>query len=257
MKIATFNANSIRSRVDAIRRWLRLNRPDVLCVQETKVSDSEFPALTFRELGYHAVYRGEKSYNGVATLSLTPPDAVAYGMDDGKSADATRLIATRHDHVHIVNTYVPQGRAIDHPMYAYKREWFERLRAYFNRHFTPRQWVVWLGDLNVAPEPIDVHNPDRQTQHVCFHEAVRHAFAMVCSWGFIDVVRLHHPEPGLYSFFDYRTAGDVKKNMGWRVDHILTTRPLAQRCTKAWIDLQPRLQPHPSDHTFVIAEFDL
>jgi exodeoxyribonuclease III len=258
MKIATFNANSIRSRLDVILAWLTANEPDVLCVQETKVTDPEFPALAFREAGYQVAFCGEKSYNGVALVSRAKPSEVSFGLDDGKKTpDETRLVYGRVNGVHIVSTYVPQGREIDHAMYRYKIEWFRRLKAYFSRHFTPRMKVVWVGDLNVAPEAKDIHNADQQANHVCYHVDVRKAFADTVAWGFVDVFRKHHPEPGQYSYFDYRTINAVKRNMGWRVDHILATRPLAAKSTDCRIDLKPRLQPKASDHTFMVAEFDV
>ena len=256
MKVATFNANSIRSRLEAILAWLAAHAPDVLCVQETKVEDRDFPAAPFIARGYHAVFRGEKSYNGVALLARAQPTAVSFGLDDGGPADATRLVCAEVGGIHIVNTYVPQGREIDHPMYAYKLEWFRRLKAYFGRHFTPALKVLWVGDLNVAPEAMDVHNAAEQANHVCYHADVRRAFADTVAWGFVDVFRKHHPEPGQYSFFDYRTPNAAKRGMGWRVDHVLATRPLAARSTDCCIDLAPRLQPKPSDHTFMVAEFD-
>lgn len=256
MKIATFNANSVRSRLDIILRWLKKHEPDVLCVQETKVEDKDFPALAFLEAGYTAVFKGEKSYNGVAVLCREKPVEVRFGLDDGGPADATRLAAVKVGPVHVVNTYVPQGREIDHAMYRYKLEWFRRLKAYFDRHYTRRTKLVWVGDLNVAPEAKDIHNAAEQENHVCYHADVRAAFADTVGWGFADVFRKHHPEPGQYTFFDYRTADAVRRKMGWRVDHVLATAPLAAACTDAWIDVEPRLEEKPSDHTFLAAEFD-
>lgn len=255
MKIATFNANSIRSRLEIILRWLRENEPDVLCVQETKVEDKDFPALAFREAGYNVEFRGQKSYNGVALISKQKAADVSYGLDDGGPADETRLIHGRVGPVHIVNTYVPQGREIEHEMYGYKLEWFARLKRYFERHFTTRSKVAWLGDLNVAPQPMDVHNPEDQVNHVCYHADVKRAFEDVKEWGFEDVFRKHHPEPGQYTFFDYRMPGSVDRGFGWRVDHILATPPLARVCTDSYIDLKPRLAEKPSDHTFLVAAF--
>jgi exodeoxyribonuclease-3 len=256
MRVATFNVNSIRSRLEIVRAWLAANRPDVLAVQETKVTDDLFPALDLREAGYHVVYRGEKSYNGVALLSCAEPRDVRFGLDDSGPADETRLVAARIGAVHVVNTYVPQGREIDDPMYRYKIEWFGRLRRYFERHYTPRQKLIWLGDLNLAPEAMDIHNAEQQANHVCYHVDARRAFANTVSWGFVDVYRKHHPEPGRYSFFDYRQKDAVRENRGWRVDHILATRTLAAKCTDAWIDLKPRKAAQASDHTVVVAEFD-
>lgn len=257
MKIATFNANSVRSRLGIITDWLKQNQPDVLCIQETKAVDQDFPAPAFTELGYTASFCGEKSYNGVAIISRTKPAAASFGFDDGDQPDTTRLAYARIGPVHVVNTYVPQGREIDHPMYQYKLQWLARLRKYFDRHFTPKANVLWCGDMNVAPEAIDIHNADQQAEHVCYHVDVRKAFAETVNWGFVDVFRKHHPEPGQYTFFDYRTINVVKRNMGWRVDHIMTTRALASKCTACSIDLAPRLKEKPSDHTFLTAEFDL
>jgi exodeoxyribonuclease III len=257
MRIATFNANSIRSRLPVILDWLRTHAPDVLAVQETKVVDGDFPALAFAEAGYHVVFRGEKSYNGVALISREKPQAVRFGLDDDGPADATRLVQAKVGSVFILNTYVPQGRDIEHAMFQYKLAWFKRLRAYFDRHFTQRARVVWVGDLNIAPEAIDIHNAAEQQNHVCHHVDVRKAFAQAASWGFVDVYRMHHPEAGRYSYFDYRTVNAVQRKMGWRVDHILATRPLAAKCTDASIDLKPRQGDKPSDHTFVMADFDV
>ena len=153
--------------------------------------------------------------------------------------------------------YVPQGRDIEHVMYQYKLQSFARLKEYFARHFTPRTPLVWLGDLNVAPEAMDIHNAEEQEDHVCYHVDVRRAFADVVRWGFVDVFRKHRPEPGQYTFFDYRTPNAAKRGMGWRIDHILATAPLAAKSAAAYVDLAPRLGPKPSDHTFLAAEFDV
>lgn len=255
MKLATFNANSVRSRIDTIVSWLTANKPDFLCVQETKVVDELFPQTAFEDIGYHIVFHGEKSYNGVAIASLTKPDMVEFGLDDGGQSDPTRLVRARYGKINIVNAYVPQGREIEHPMYAYKLEWLKRLRNYFERHFKKTDMLIWTGDMNVAPEHKDIHNADQQKNHVCYHVDVRTVFDDVVGWGFIDVFRKHRPDPGLYSFYDYRTINAVKRNMGWRIDHILATKPLADKSVNAFIDINPRLQPKPSDHTFVVAEF--
>jgi exodeoxyribonuclease-3 len=182
---------------------------------------------------------------------------VRCGLDDGGPPDEARLISATVGPLRVVNTYVPQGRELDHEMYAYKLTWFARLKGYFARHFTPRQRLVWVGDLNVAPAPMDVHNPEDQTNHVCYHEAVRQAFAETVSWGFVDVFRKHHPEPGQFTFFDYRMPRSVDQGLGWRVDHILATPPLAAKSSDCFIDLAPRRAEKPSDHTFLAVDFDL
>ncbi|MEI6972057.1 MAG: exodeoxyribonuclease III [bacterium] len=257
MRIATFNANSIRSRISVVLDWLKTNNPDVLCIQETKVTDDLFPAQAFRDAGYSVVFRGEKSYNGVCVASRTEMTEVRFGLDDGGQADETRLVSAKIGPVRVINTYVPQGREIDNAMYQYKLDWFRRLKDYFDRHFKPSQKVVWVGDLNVAPEAADIHNPSEQQNHVCFHVDVRREFEATRAWGFVDVFRKHHPEAGQYTFFDYRTVNAVERGMGWRVDHILATAPLAARSTAASIDLRPRMAAKPSDHTFLTADFDI
>ena len=257
MKIATFNVNSIRARVATVSDWLAGNKPDVLCLQETKAQDQDFPVAEITATGYQVVFRGEKSYNGVAILSKAKPTDVRFGLDDGLAPDETRLIAARFGTLQVVNTYVPQGRAIEHAMYRYKLQWFERLREWFDRHFTAKTLLVWVGDLNVAPEAKDIHNADQQENHVCYHKTVREAFARTKAWGFVDVFRKYHPEGGQYTFFDYRTANAVKRNMGWRVDHILATQPLAAKSLASFIDLTPRLKPQASDHTVLVAEFEV
>lgn len=254
MIIATFNCNSIRSRMDVVLAWLAKHKPDVLALQETKVEDHLFPLAPFEAAGYHATFKGMKAYNGVAILSREPAQDVRFGLDDDPS-DPFRLVRATIGGVTIVNTYVPQGREIDHAMFQYKLGWFRRLRATFEKNFKPSDPLVWLGDINVAAEPIDVHNPEKQAKHVCFHAEVRKAFAETRSWGFTDVFRKHHPEPGHYTFFDYRTLFAAKNGDGWRIDYILATRGLAERSKESWIDMEPRLQPKPSDHTFLAAEF--
>jgi len=257
VKIATFNANSIRSRLEIILAWMKSQKPDVLCIQETKVVDEEFPAGAFETAGYHVVFKGQKSYNGVALLARQPPAKVLFGLDDGGQRDETRLVCASVGPVWVVNTYVPQGREITHEMYGYKLEWFARLRSFFDRHFSKEMNVVWVGDMNVAPEAKDIHNASEQAEHVCYHVDVRAAFEKTKAWGFEDVFRRYHPEAGQYTFFDYRTPNAVKRGMGWRVDHILATPPMVAKCTGCHIDLDPRLAEKPSDHTFLYADFDV
>ena len=256
MLIATFNANSIRSRMDVILRWLAEHKPDALCIQETKVADAEFPHQPIEDAGYHVVFKGEKAYNGVALISRAAPTEVSFGLDD-LPYDEPRLLHAKIGPVHIVNTYVPQGREIDNPMYKYKLEWFARLRRYFDRHFKKTDMLIWAGDLNVAAEPIDVHSPELYGNHVCFHAAAREAFAQCRSWGFVDVFRKYHPEPGQYTFFDYRTPNAVQRGIGWRIDYLLASSGLAGKSADAAIDIRPRLEKKASDHVFLSATFDV
>lgn len=256
-RIATFNANSIRSRLPIILSWLETNSPDVLAVQETKCQDHQFPAADINAAGYNVVFRGEKSYNGVAIIAKREPSEVRFGLDDGGPADEARLVAARIGEIDVINTYVPQGTAVGDPRFAYKLEWFSRLKNFFSRHCRPDSMLVWLGDLNVAPEPIDVYDPKRLLGSVCFHPEEHKAFGDVRKWGLVDVFRKHEKEEGQFTFWDYRIRSSVQRNIGWRLDHILATGPLAEKSTSAWIDREPRLLPKPSDHTFLVAEFDV
>jgi len=257
VKIATYNVNSIRSRLPIILSWLQANRPDALCMQETKVADQQFPREAFENEGYHVACRGDKQYNGVATVSLKKPEAVTFGLGDGGPADEDRIITTAFPGFTLVNTYVPQGRERETPHFMYKLEWFGRLKAFFARSFSPEGPVIWCGDLNVARETIDVHDPKRLLGHVDFNPEVWEAFDDVKSWGFVDLFRQAHPgEGGQYTFFDYRVPGAVERKLGWRVDHILATHALSGQLIRCWIDMRPRLAEKPSDHTILAAELN-
>jgi exodeoxyribonuclease-3 len=266
LKVVTYNANSIRSRLELVLDWLRREAPDVLCLQETKVQDTDFPAAPFRDAGYQVVFRGQKAHAGVAIVSREEPQEVAFGFDDGgpstgsgrSEPDQPRLIRAVIAGIPVVNTYVPQGRSPDSEHFRYKLEWLARLRALFERHYSPQEPLLWMGDFNVAPEPIDVHDPKRLKDHVDFHPEARAALEQVREWGFVDVFRLHHPdEPGQYTFWDYRVRDALERGLGWRVDHIWATEPLAQKSTRTWIDVEARRAERPSDHTFLVAEFAL
>ena len=257
MKIATFNANSIRSRLPIILQWLADYQPDVLGIQETKAQDVDFPREAIEAAGYHVVFKGEKSYNGVALICKSEPKDVRFGFDDGGPADETRLVRAVVDGVAVVNTYVPQGRAIDHVMYQYKLGWYARLRKLFEKEYAADQPLAWIGDINIAVEPIDVTNPQGKKNDPCYHIDAHNAFLETCTFGFEDLLRKHHPDEELYSFFDYRVKDAVQRNMGWRIDYVLATAPLAEKSVDCVIDVEPRLKEKPSDHTFMIAEFDL
>lgn len=257
MKIATFNVNSLRKRLPIVLAWLEEHRPDVLCLQETKVQDSEFPLLAFEPTGYYVTFRGMKSYNGVAVLSRSKPEQVCYGFDDWEESDDSRLLCVVIAGLPIVNTYVPQGFEIDSPKYRYKLRWYARLRNYFDTHLSRDQPAIWCGDMNVAPRPIDVHSPEKHLKHVCYHEAARKAYEDTVSWGFEDVFCRLHPDVRQYTFWDYRAPSSLEANKGWRIDHILATKPLADRCRAVEVDVGPRRAKDPSDHTFLWADFSI
>ncbi|MHC4488094.1 MAG: exodeoxyribonuclease III [Planctomycetota bacterium] len=255
MKIASFNVNSLRARLPIVLRWLAENRPDVLCVQETKVQDVDFPADAFEGAGYNYAFKGQKSYNGVAIFNRSKIANVGFGFDD-EPKDEARLIRAEINGIFIVNTYVPQGYSPESEKFEYKLEWFGRLRAYFDENFRQGDAVIWTGDFNVAPEAIDVYDPERLLGHVCFHPEVHKALEEVMGWGFVDVFRMHCGEAGQYTFWDYRLRDSFRRNLGWRLDHIMATKALAEKCTACYIDRNPRLADRPSDHTPIVAEFD-
>ncbi len=255
MKIASFNVNSLRARLPIVIDWLKAHRPDVLAIQETKVQDKDFPCEPFEALQYHYAFKGQKSYNGVALFSITPLQDITFGLDT-EPQDEARLISATVNNITIVNTYVPQGYERDSDKFTYKLHWFARLRAYFQKHMSSSDPVIWLGDLNVAPEAGDVYDPQGLLGHVCFCPEVTEAFYNITRWGFVDLFRQHCQEPGHYTFWDYRGRNTLANNLGWRVDHILATKSLATRCTSCYIDRDPRYADHPSDHTPIIAKFD-
>lgn len=254
--VATYNVNSLRSRLHIVIPWLELNRPDVLCLQETKVEDSSFPRDAFAKIGYHVILKGEKQYNGVAIASRVEPREVSCGLDDEGPHDQTRLIRGIFSGVRILNTYVPQGKDPNSPQFAYKLQWLERLANFIAKHYSPDEPLIWCGDINIAPDPLDVYDPKRLLGHVCFNPLVWEALAKITSWGLIDVFRKHHPgEPKQYTFFDYRLPNTVERGLGWRIDHIFATSVMGDRSLNCTIDLAPRRQEKPSDHAILWAEF--
>jgi exodeoxyribonuclease-3 len=255
MKVATFNANGVRARLPIVLEWLAQESPDILCLQETKVQDVDFPKEPFEKLAYHCAFRGQKSYNGVAIMSKSPPAEVFFGFGDGDEAEEPRLITAVFDDVPVVNTYVPQGYAPDSDKFQYKLDWIHRLHEFFLQRFRPDQPLLWVGDFNVAPEPADVYDSEKLSGNVGFHPGEHEALSAVKAWGFEDVFRRHEPRDGQFTFWDYRVPRAVMRGLGWRIDHIWATAPLADKSSRAWIDVGPRLLPKPSDHTFLVAEF--
>ena len=254
MTIATFNVNSIRKRLPIVIRWLAKHQPDVLCLQETKVQDSEFPLADLQGAGYHVTFRGMKGFNGVATLSKVKPERVMHGFEEGPDSEDFRILQTIINGIPIINTYVPQGHAVGTTKFTYKLKWFERLQKYFTQELDPKKPAVWLGDLNVAPEPIDVYEAERQVNDPCFHPDARAAYKQTVAWGFTDVFRKLYPDKLQYTYWDFFRQ-HVPRNRGWRIDHILATAPLAAKCHEVVVDTEPRKAESPSDHTVVVAQF--
>ena len=255
MKIATFNANSIRSRMEIICSWIRAEQPDILCLQETKVQDREFPSVAFTDLGYRVIFNGQKAYNGVAIISRHPVADVRLSLKGTEDKQA-RFISAVIDNVHVINAYVPQGFAPGTDKFKYKLEWLEDLLAHIKGNYDQGMPVILTGDFNVALESIDLYDPEGMKGEAGFHPDEQAMLKKIIDWGFIDIFRLHYKEGGHYTFWDYRMPNGFKRNMGWRIDYIFATKPLAQKSTRVRIDKEPRTREKPSDHTFLVAEFD-
>ncbi len=252
MKIATWNVNSIRSRLQRLLAWLQQTQPDIVCLQEIKATDDVFPYDAVQAAGYHAAVFGQKTYNGVAILSRLPTTNIQRGMGGDVEDSQARFLLAEVSGVHVITAYVPNGQVVGTEAYDYKFQWFKRLRAFLATRFTPATPLVVCGDFNVARDEKDVARPNVWANSVLFHPTSRAAMEELLTWGLVDVFRQQHPEGGQYSWWDYRMLA-FPKNDGLRLDYILATEPLAARCTSAEIDRQERKGEKPSDHAPVIA----
>lgn len=254
MKIASWNVNSIRARYELVVDWLKRHEPDVLCLQETKVVDADFPTLEFQMLGYSAVMAGQRTYNGVAILSRIPVTNATIGLE-GEGADADkRSIAVTVAGVRVLSVYVPNGKDVTSESFRQKIEWLGRLRRTLEATASAAGDIALCGDFNIAREARDVFDPERMKGNLHFHPDEHAALNGLCAFGLVDAYRLHHPEGGRYSWWDYRGAS-VRLNQGLRIDYIFVTKSLAARCVSADIDADVRLQAKPSDHAPVFATF--
>ncbi len=255
MKTATWNINSIRMRVPRLVAWLEKCNPDVVCLQETKVVDEEFPYEPIRALGYECFVHGQKSYNGVAILSRTPASDLLTSLPGDDSDAQSRLLSALVRGVRLINIYAPNGSEVGSDKYAYKLDWYRRLRSYLDSSLKAADEVLICGDFNVAPEDRDVWDPEQWRGKVLFSEPEKLAFRNLIDWGLQDTLRIHRQEGGLYTWWDYR-AGAFHRGWGVRIDHILVSAPLARRCVAVEIDRNERKGDKPSDHAPVIATFE-
>ena len=254
MRLTTWNVNSIRAREERLLAWLGTANPDVVCLQETKVLDKDFPFSALEDIGYHAVTVGQKTYNGVAILSRNPPEDVERGMGDDGDDDQARLIAATVDGVRIISAYFPNGRTPDDEKYQYKQAWMDRLLAKLGSHDLANERLALAGDFNIAPDERDVNRLEEWKGSVLYNPEMSAYFERFLDSGLIDTFRLHHEEAGLYSWWDYRMLG-FPKNNGLRIDHILASTALAPESTSSRIERDMRKGKKPSDHTVVWAEF--
>jgi exodeoxyribonuclease-3 len=271
MRIATWNVNSLKARLPRVEEWLAERAPDVLLMQETKLADEAAPDMPFRMAGYELVHHGEGRWNGVAIASRVGAEDVVANFGDGpvrrspspESAtpiaaalaaeastapgDEARMVSAVCGGVRVVSIYAPNGRALDTPFYEAKLAWFDRLARWLRETQDPAGSLVIGGDYNVAPADIDVYDPTEYVDATHVSPAEREAVAALRDWGLVDAYRLHHPEPGKFSWWDYR-AGNFHKGLGMRIDHLYVTRAVAARCTAAEIDRDARKGKLPSDH---------
>lgn len=256
MKIATWNVNSARARKERLLTWLRTHAPDVLCLQELKGQEDDFPREDVSALGYHATIYGQKTYNGVAILSRAAPQSVRRGFDDDDPEDPqARLVAARLGCLTCVCAYVPNGAEVGSDKYAYKIAWLHRLGRYLDRHHVSGEALVLCGDFNVAPTDKDVAQPDLWRDSVLCVAEVRAALQRISDRGLVDLFRQHHDTGGHYSWWDYRLLA-FPKNNGLRIDHVFGTQSVSRRCRTSYIDREERKGKQPSDHAPVVVELD-
>lgn len=254
VKIATWNVNSIIARQPVALKWLERERPDVLCLQETKCTEEKFPRAAFEKLGYVVEAHGQPTYNGVAILARGRIEDVQRGFPDAEEPSHARLIAAAVGGVRIVNVYVPNGQSVGSEKFEFKLDWLRRLRDFLDEHYWADDEVLLCGDFNIAPEDRDCYDPSLWRGRILFSQPEKEALAHVKDWGFTDAFRLHEERGGFYSWWDYR-ASAFRRNEGLRIDHVWVSEPLAARSRRAWIDKEPRGWERPSDHTPVVAEF--
>jgi exodeoxyribonuclease-3 len=251
MKIASWNVNSVKARLEHVKGWLALRRPDVLMMQELK--GTEFPADIFKELGYESAAVTQKAYNGVATLSLHPMETVIKVLDGDGKDDHARYLETTVKGIRLVNIYLPNGNPVDTEKFAYKLAWMDRLKARLKILRAEGLPVAVGGDFNVIPEPIDCYNPKSWEGDALFRPESRAKFRALLNLGYTDAFRVFNAEPGQYTFWDYfRNAWEA--NRGIRIDHFLLSPDLADRLVSCTIDTGPRALEKPSDHTPIIVE---
>jgi len=255
MKIATWNVNSLRVRLPQVLQWLESAQPDFLALQETKTTDDVFPETDLLAAGYHALFSGQKTYNGVATLSRTPGRDIITDIP-GLEDPQRRVLATTYGNVRLINLYVPNGESIESDKYQYKLNWLDKLAEWLKSELQQHAKLVVVGDFNIAPADADVHDPVAWKDSVLCSPAERAAFHRLLDLGLCDSFRNFEQPENSFSWWDYRMNA-FRRNRGLRIDHILVSNALRDVCTSCSIDKVPRAWERPSDHTPVIAEFAL
>ena len=251
--ITSWNVNSLKVRLPQVLQWLDSHRPDVLALQETKTLDESFPEQAFREAGYRVVFSGQKAYNGVALATRNQAEVLHAGLP-GLEDPQKRVLCALVDDVCVLNLYVPNGSEVGSDKYAYKLDWLARLDEFTVELLHGHDNLILLGDFNITPSDADVHDPEAWRERIHCSKPERDALAGLLARGLTDTFRLFEQERESFSWWDYR-AGDFAHNRGLRIDLILASNALSRRCADSWIDIAPRQQQRPSDHTPVTAEF--
>lgn len=256
LRIAIWNVNSLKVRLPRVEEWLALRQPDILLMQETKLTDEAAPSMPFAMSGYELAHHGEGRWNGVAIASRVGLSEISFGFeDDGRDAEGARFIAARCGDIRVISIYAPNGRALDTPFYEAKLEWYQRLSDWFEKNALPGDAIIIGGDFNVAPTDLDVYDPTVYVGTTHTSPAERAGFQRLVDWGLVDAYRLHHPESGKFTWWDYR-AGNFHKGLGMRIDHLLVTRSIAARVIAAEIDRDARKGKLPSDHAPMWVDLD-
>ncbi|MCU0976706.1 MAG: exodeoxyribonuclease III [Steroidobacteraceae bacterium] len=255
MRIASWNVNSLRVRLPQLAEWTAAGPADVIGLQELKLPDEEFPREAVAELGFQAAWAGQKTYNGVALLSRAPLEDVVAGIP-GYDDPQRRVIAATVAGVRVIDVYVPNGQAVGSEKFAYKLDWMGRLRDYVAAELARHPRLALVGDFNVAPEDRDVHDPKAWEGSVHVSPEERAALGRLLEAGLVDTFRLFEQPPASFSWWDYR-MGAFRRNHGLRIDLVLASKALAERCTGCSVDRGPRAWERPSDHAPVVASFDV
>lgn len=253
MKIATWNVNSLRVRLNHVLQWLESAQPDILVLQETKMVDEQFPEADIRNAGYEVVFSGQKTYNGVAILSKSPAKHVLFDLpklDDPQR----RIIATQIGDIQVLNLYVVNGSEVGSEKFAYKLDWIEKVTDWVDTQLQHHKKFIILGDFNIAPTDRDVHNPKSWHEKILCSTPERDALKKLLNLGFVDSFRLFEQEDETWSWWDYRSGG-LENNKGLRIDLVLSSLLLAEQCTACYVDKAPRTWDRPSDHAPVVAEY--
>ena len=256
MKIATFNINGVKARAEVLARWLDQSAPDVAVLQEIKSVDEAFPREIIESRGYHLETHGQKGFNGVAILAREPIDDVLRGLPGDESDEQARWIEGTVRGVRICSLYLPNGNPAPGPKYDYKLSWMARMERRVSDRLKTEPPLVFAGDYNVIPQPTDAARPAAWHEDALFLPQTRAAFWRLEMLGLYDALRLRHPEPGIYSFWDYQ-AGAWPRNDGIRIDHLMLSPQAADRLTDAWVETNPRAWEKPSDHTPVWIDLDI